>query len=295
MSRRCLAAAIVLLSGCAEDGEVGWMGIGRVDEHDDGSQDETWHRRVAPNGQVMWEEWFSPLVRSLPGGRTEYTYDADGLVIEETYDLYGDGVLDRWYLWTRDEEGRPLTFQRLDPDGALLAETIYTYDGELLVETRAESSGADWEDGVATYTYDPEGRLVRLEYDYRLDGTVDRREEHTYLRSASLDGDYRLDVDGDGLWDLDRTGQFDAGGRMVHSEGQEYGVEVIRDSEFDREGRLLFSQATTERAESTATWRYGREGFLRETVDSFRPFVEDAGEDDVTRELWAWTPADELD
>jgi hypothetical protein len=284
---------LVHLVGCAGEPGVGWLVVGRVDEHDDGSQDVTWHRRVDDELRVIWEEWFSPLVRAVPAGRTEYVYDADGLVIEETYDLYGDGILDRWSVWTRDERGRPLLEERLDPEGRPITVVTYDYVDDRLVGVDLDARGADDDDDVATLSYDGGGRLLRVEHDQGRDGTIDRREEYAYERAApSLDGDYRLDTDGDGRWELDRKERFDAHGRLVRSEGWEYTGNMVREVTFDAEGRMIESRATGSRAEDLSIWRYDPLGHLREETTSHQVLVPGFGSDDRSRTLWDWEAAE---
>lgn len=106
--------------------------------------------------------------------------DEAGEVIGETFDMGGDGSVERsrrferapgMVVESRDEDGDGLDDERLI--------TAFTADGQVeLLEKDFEADGVvDWR---KTYTYDDAGRAIMAERDRDLDGMIDRRWTWSY-------------------------------------------------------------------------------------------------------------------
>lgn len=87
--------------------------------------------------------------------RTEYTYDDKGNMTRQ--DVYVDGQLSGYGLFTNGEDGKPVLCESFDPEGNATGSVEYQYEG--LRETRVTKNEAAVLQ-TQTMTYDEEGNLL---------------------------------------------------------------------------------------------------------------------------------------
>lgn len=114
------------------------------------------HRVNRAGDPLTVEEWNDPERADLYL-RTTSTYDANGLLVEETYHSAFGGSDDRRHTWERGALGEVLEFLRHEVD----------------------ASGAWQITSRSTYTYE-DGLLTTLESDDWGGGTIDTRDRYTY-------------------------------------------------------------------------------------------------------------------
>lgn len=87
--------------------------------------------------------------------RTEYTYDDNGTMTRQ--DVYMDGQLTGYGLFTCGEDGKPVLCESFDPEGNVISTVEYQYEGTQ--ETRVTKA-----EGLVTQTqimsYDAHGNLL---------------------------------------------------------------------------------------------------------------------------------------
>jgi YD repeat-containing protein len=149
-------------------------------------------------GRVVWSR------ESPSGDETEYTYSPVGRLVYESrngdvsytrlYSYHLDGS--RWWVWRVDGRyGEHFDWYSYDPVSGRLTQVYDQISG--VVNSFAwnpEGTLAQWSDESApydrVYSYDEEGRLVRIGWDYR-----DGRERSRY--------EYRYNSDGFKVWERD--------------------------------------------------------------------------------------------
>lgn len=118
-------------------------------------------------------------------------YDANGNLVSEEIDDDGDGKTDVFKRFAYDAKNRLVEEIWKDGGGDFLYSETTTYDGvfDVVLENVIEHYGDDPWASKSRWSYDGEGRnLYRgTDYDWRRDGTIDRREE-TFLE-YDTDGD----------------------------------------------------------------------------------------------------------
>lgn len=165
-----------------------------------------------------------------------WTYDADGRLVEQTYDSMGvvtwvetrtydgmvttverddgvDGTVDMVSRYTYDENGNEVLFEyggdgEGNFDGAL--ETEYDDQQRVTTLTRTRTGETD-PVGVITHTYEPDRHVI--EHDEPLDGTVDVIETF-YLDEEGRPTSYEYDSGADGADNIS-TYSYDDEGRLT--------------------------------------------------------------------------------
>jgi YD repeat-containing protein len=137
-----------------------------------------------------------------PSDTGEYTYDADHFVLQFTEDYDGQDGADHDARYTRDADGRVLTYDVRDGD--MTASQAYTYDdaGRLITATQTASDGSSamytyvyagddlnptssrfiYSGGASSsaFTSSADERMVHADIDDGEDGTIDRMTDVTY-------------------------------------------------------------------------------------------------------------------
>lgn len=89
--------------------------------------------------------------------RTEYTYDEKGYMTRQ--DLYTNGVLSSYGLYTHTDEGKPAQCRTYGAEGNPLAVVIYEYDGSTEKRTTEDLDGSVLQTQILTY--DNHGNLLQ--------------------------------------------------------------------------------------------------------------------------------------
>lgn len=115
--------------------------------------------------------------RGRPVERSGYVWIGDRLDRLQQFDDHGEELSDPLaceYLWTWRDDDRPIAMRRrssFDRSGGTVHAWAWTADGRSARITETSSAGLR---GAQTVTYDPAGRLVRVERERLADATIDR-------------------------------------------------------------------------------------------------------------------------
>jgi YD repeat-containing protein len=174
----------------------------------------------------------------------ERTYADGGVVVDQYEDYDGDAVFDGWGASTLDGTGQ---LDHIDHDagvdGTVDARSDYTFVGDLPTRITTDAGVDGTIDGGSTFTYDADHNLVRIEYDYETDGTLDWSQDLFHFddggtprvaeRATDLGADGTTDErayltwidaqlvqlleddDDDGVLDQTTTYTYDADGRQT--------------------------------------------------------------------------------
>lgn len=108
--------------------------------------------------------------------RTEYTYDDKGGLTRQ--DLYADGVLTSYGLYTLTKAGKPAQCSTFDPEGSPVAVVTYDYEGTTETRTTADNRGTVLQTQILVY--DDWGNLLKSDLLDRA-GAIVSSEVHEWI------------------------------------------------------------------------------------------------------------------
>jgi YD repeat-containing protein len=238
------------------------------------------------------------FVRIDAEGRTlrEAAFESSGsYTVDHQYDANGlvrtaytfDGELVGETRWKRRPDGQPLWEETVDWSvyEPQPLITVYEYEGDLL--SRVLREGAE-----STYHYDEHGRPLRIEIGGEVVGGGAAVVDYWYTGPApSLDGGIRTDQGHDGTIDHDMAMWYD-GERIIEERGTSFGTEREATYDWHEDGRPA---ASWERIRGMGphddeTSESETEVWRTWTYDEGRRPIEleVAGSDATTRASWSW-------
>ena len=132
-----------------------------------------------------------------------------------------------------------------DADGTPDSTVSYTFDAEgKLVRLEYDYDGDGMPDSVIVYTYDADANLVRDEQDSDNDGTPDYIASYTYDADGNQSG-REQDLDGDGMADEVAVYTYDDNGNRTRQESDTDGdgsADLISSDTYDDQGNLTRSE-----------------------------------------------------
>lgn len=201
---------------------------------------------------VEWDGYFACwrsydgalLVEEVCVGQPSYRYTwtyAGDRVESRSYDAGDDGVIDKVWTYTTDEQGRVLA-EDIDED----------LDGE--------------PDARVEYTYDADGNRSTESWDYDLDGTIDFTSQSTFEDGRRVLEE--RDTDGNGTVDATKVWSFDEWGQPL---------EAAEDDNNDGSPELTttWSYEGCEPVNTITIDASGRRSVVELTVDALRRTVRE--------------------
>ena len=182
------------------------------------------------DGSVIWEDSFECVFTedgrflshrnytadgSGLGWGYEYTYDAAGKVVKETY-YDDDGAVSAWYEYAYDANGIRISQRCYNPDGSMDWEYSWdeTYDENGNITSHrsynADGSVLQWYE----YTYNEDGKETALRY-YDADGSLSRWYEYLYDENGYRTGQHRYFADGSIDWESSWDSVYDENGHCT--------------------------------------------------------------------------------
>lgn len=146
------------------------------------------------------------------------TYDANGHWTLREVDDNADGIVDERLTAAYDADGNQIAVaQDFNADGNIDSTFIRDYDSHgnwtLIKHIAADGS----EDSIATYLYNADNKVTRVEYDGDGDGAMEYREDYYYDASGKLLMQER-DSGADGSVDYKTTYSYDVNGDLTRQE-----------------------------------------------------------------------------
>lgn len=189
-----------------------------LDRDADGSVDERTTYLYDDEGVLQRIEFDEDADGRVDSTATVTSRDAEGRPLRLRYRRGGDVVATEAY--TYDDAGNPVSRTVTDADGNVLTREAYEYDadGRLQMERSAASADGPW-DRVTTWYYDDQGRMLRLETDWRGNQDDPERPEEVYTATEWNEAGevtrWTIDMDNDGRTDQTWTHTVDDRGNVV--------------------------------------------------------------------------------
>lgn len=136
--------------------------------------------------------------------QTDYTHDSQGYLRSYRIDDFEDDSIDRESTIFYDEQNKIIRREFKSFAGELRETHEYMWTENDLIDRRESTFFEDGQissQGIRTYTYDDQQRIIGNAWDSPIDGTIDERREYQYDDKGNMVLETRFDAAGQ----LDRT------------------------------------------------------------------------------------------